>query len=53
MADVNMGVLLSTTLKNYRNTLVDNIFKSNAVFFMLKDKGAWKELDGGERIVVP
>jgi hypothetical protein len=53
MADVNMGVLLSTTLKNYRNTLVDNIFKSNAVFNMLKSKGAVKELDGGERIVVP
>lgn len=48
-----MGVLLSTTLKNYRDTLVDNIHKSNAVFFMLKEKGAWKEIDGGERIVVP
>ena len=53
MADVNLGVLLSTTLKNYRSTLVDNIFKSNAVFMMLKEKGAVKELDGGERIVQP
>lgn len=53
MADVNLGALLSTTLKNYRDTLVDNIHKSNAVFFMLKDKGAWKTVDGGERIVQP
>ena len=53
MADPNLGVLLSTTLKNYQPTLVDNIHKSNAVFFMLKDKGAWKEIDGGERIVQP
>lgn len=51
--DPNLGVLLSTTLKNYQPTLVDNIHKSNAVFFMLKEKGAWKELDGGERIVQP
>jgi imidazoleglycerol phosphate synthase glutamine amidotransferase subunit HisH len=46
-------VLLSTTLKNYRDTLVDNIFKSNALWYLLKERGAFKELDGGERIVVP
>lgn len=53
MADVNLGVLLSTTLKNYRETLVDQIHNSNAIFFMLKRKGAIKELSGGERIVQP
>lgn len=53
MADVNVGLLLSTTLKKYRKTLVDQIHKSNAVFYYLKEKGALKELDGGERIVVP
>lgn len=53
MADANVGQLLSTTLKNYRKTLVDNIHKSNALFYMLKEKGKIKELDGGERIVVP
>ncbi len=53
MADPNLGVLLSTTLKNYRTNLVDQIHKSNAVFFMLKEKGAVKEEDGGERIVQP
>lgn len=53
MADVNVGALLSTTLKNYRSTLVDNIHNSHALFFMLKQKGSIKEEAGGERIVVP
>lgn len=53
MADPNLGVMLSTTLKNYRKTLVDNIHKSNAVLFWLKEHGSIKEKDGGERIVVP
>lgn len=53
MADVNVGLLLSTTLKNYRKTLVDNIHKSNAVFYYLKENGGFKELDSGERIVAP
>lgn len=53
MADVNVGALLSTTLKLYRDTLVDNIFASNALFFSLKQKGAVKEESGGERIIEP
>ena len=53
MADPNVGLLLSTTLKKYRKTLVDNIHKSNAVFYYLKENGGIKEEDGGERIVVP
>lgn len=53
MADVNLGLLLSTTLKKHRKSLVDNIHKSNAVFFALKSNGAIKEEDGGERIVQP
>lgn len=53
MPDANVGLLLSTTLKKYRKTLVDQIHKSNAVFFYLKANGAMKEVDGGERIVVP
>ncbi len=51
--DLNLGTLLSTTLKKYRTTLVDNIFKSHAVWYMLKKKGAIEEVDGGERIVQP
>lgn len=53
MTDINMGALLATTLKNYNKTLVDNIHKGNALFLLLKKKGAIKELDGGERIVQP
>lgn len=53
MADANVGILLSTTLKKYRSTLTDNIFKSNAVFYHLKENGYVKEEDGGERIVEP
>lgn len=51
--DPNVGTILSTTLKKYRKTLTDNIHKSNAVFYMLKEKGAMREEDGGERIVEP
>jgi hypothetical protein len=53
MADVNLGLILSTTLKKYRKSLVDQIHKSNAVFYYLKQNDAFKEEDGGERIVVP
>jgi len=53
MTDVNLGYILSTTLKKHRKTLTDNIFKSNAIFYMLKEKGAIKTEDGGERIVEP
>ena len=53
MADVNLGIMLSTTLKKYRTTLVDQIFQSNAVFYALKDKKAVKEESGGERITQP
>lgn len=48
-----MGALLATTLKNYSATLTDNIHKGNALFLLLKKKGAIKELEGGERIVEP
>lgn len=53
MADVNVGYMLSTTLKNYRKTLTDNIHNSNAIFYLLKKNGAIKEESGGERIVEP
>lgn len=53
MADVNVGLLLSTTLKNYRKKLVDNIHKSSAIFYYLKENGGFKTESGGERIVQP
>lgn len=42
--------LLSTTLRKYRKTLVDNIFKSNPLFHRLKDRQRTE--DGGYSIVV-
>lgn len=53
MVDVNLGQMLSTTLKKYRPTLTDNIHNSNALFYLLKEKKAIREEDGGERIVEP
>lgn len=43
--------LLSTTLKEYAPQMVDNIFSSNAAFFLMKEKQ--KMSSGGERIVKP
>jgi len=51
--DPNVGILLSTTLKKYRKTLIDNIHASNAVFYQLKANNGFREEDGGERIVEP
>lgn len=51
--DPNVGVILSTTLKKYQKTLTDNIFKSNATFFQLKQNNGTRTEDGGERIVEP
>lgn len=45
--------ILSTTLKNYRKTLENNIFKNIPLFYWLTEKGHKKNEDGGERIVVP
>jgi len=49
----NIGTMLTTTLKNYRKTLTDNIHESNAIFYLLKKEGAIKMENGGERIVEP
>jgi hypothetical protein len=43
--------ILSTTLKNYRRTLVDNIFKDRPLLDWLKRKDNIRMVDGGESIV--
>ena len=49
----NYDALLSTTLKNYRRKLEDNIFPAQILFYYIY-KGGNKELqDGGTHIVVP
>lgn len=44
--------ILSTTLKNYRATLEDNIFKDTPLLDFLARKGQIDMKDGGEKIVV-
>ena len=60
--NANFNTLATTTLVKYADkTLTDNIFQSNALFFLLagsedvrKAGGrGYKELDGGEKIVEP
>lgn len=47
----SFDTILSTTLKNYREQLVDNIFTSRPLFFYLDRDGMVEQ--GGEKIVVP
>ena len=49
----NFDSLLSTTLMNYRPTLVDNILNACPVIYWLRSKGRTREEDGGERLVIP
>jgi len=50
---VNYDALLSTTLYNYRPTLVDNIFKSSVLLSLLRMNNGIRYTDGGERIACP
>lgn len=49
----NLGMLAATTLQNYRDTMVDNIFKDNVLLNHLREKGGVEYEDGGRQIVVP
>lgn len=53
MADVNLGQLASTTLQNYRDELIDNIFLSDALLSHRESNGGIEKLDGGRQVVVP
>lgn len=53
MADVNLGLLASTTLQNYHKKLVDNIFKKHALLDHLRQNGGTKTYDGGRQLVAP
>jgi hypothetical protein len=50
---INYDSLLSTTLFNYRKTMVDNIFKSNSFLAALRQNGGVDYSNGGERIAQP
>lgn len=47
----NYDALISTSLANYRDTLIDNIGVSNAFFKKLYDSKQWESRDGGLYIV--
>lgn len=47
------NALLSTTLRNYRKKLEDNIFIGLPLFYWLNEKGRKRTLDGGYSIMVP
>jgi len=52
--NVNYNTLLSTTLKNYRPTFVDNIFKHNFLFqYMFSKQGGMDSQGGGTKIIAP
>lgn len=53
MADVNLGLLASTTLQNYHKKLSDNIFKKHALLDHLRQNGGTKMYDGGRQLVAP
>lgn len=53
MADVNLGYLASTTLKNYHRDMVDNIFAKHALLNHLRENGGTKMYDGGRSLVAP
>lgn len=44
---------MTTTLKAYRSTLVDNIFKSKILLWILQAAGRIENQDGGTKIVQP
>jgi len=50
---VNYDHVLSTTLFNYRDTMVDNIFKDSAFLAALRMNNAVVKQNGGERIAMP
>jgi len=52
--NTDYDTLLSTTLKNYRKTLVDNIFKHNFLFnYLFSKQGGMEKQSGGVKIVQP
>jgi hypothetical protein len=51
--NTSFDTLVSTTLKNYRRQLADNVTGHNVTWFELKERGGIREEDGGTSIVEP
>lgn len=52
-ANPNFDELISTTLDAYIPTLVDNVFSSRPLMFVLKSEGRIQNKSGGNKVVVP
>lgn len=52
-ANPDFDEILSTTLKNYRKTLTDNVFSATPLLDFLKRKDKIRMLGGGSKIVEP
>lgn len=53
MPNANYDEILTTTLANHRDKLVDNIFSARPLAFFLKEAGQIKLISGGHKIVIP
>jgi hypothetical protein len=53
MSNPNFDTLVSTTIKNYRPTLADNVTNHQVVWLQLKERGFIREDEGGTSIVEP
>lgn len=53
MADLNIGEIVATTLRNRQKELVDNITNHNAALMRFEEKGQIKDVDGGRVITEP
>ena len=51
MADINIGEIVATTLRNRSGKLADNVLNHNALFARLNKKGMVKTVSGGREIV--
>lgn len=51
MADINIGEIVATTLRNRSGKLADNVLNHNALFARLNKKGMVKPVSGGREIV--
>lgn len=52
-ANPSFDALVSTTIKNYRPKLIENLMSHEAFFWLLKEKGMVTEEDGSRGIVQP
>jgi len=51
MADINIGEIAATTLRNRSKKLADNVLNHNALFARLNRKGMVKPVSGGREII--